>query len=311
MIKVYREFRDLRNLVGKSVVAIGNFDGLHYGHQSVLNQALNIKKKNGCKLIILTFYPHPTKVLRPGREPKNIISFRNKVNKMEEMGVDILLAQRFSIAFSKLTAFEFVKNVLIDGLKANDIIIGDDFHFGNKRQGNINYLNSKEFRNNFTVHIINEVSGKNGRYSSSLIRDMIIKGKMLEAKEILGYFYEVEGIVVRGQQLGKELGFPTANIHYFNILIPEDGIYAGWVKIGKKYYMGAISTGCRPQFKGVKRFLEAHILDFSGDIYGTRIKVSLVKKIRNEEVFSNVEELKKKMTLDCKEAIKILKVNNI
>ena len=230
---------------------------------------------------------------------------------MEELGVDILLAQRFSIVFSKLTAFEFVENVLIDSLKASDIIIGDDFHFGYKRQGNVNYLNSKEFSNNFTVHIINEVSGKNGRYSSSLIRDRVIKGKMLEAKEILGYFYEVEGIVVRGQQLGKELGFPTANVNYLNTLIPEDGIYAGWVKIAKKYYMGAISTGCRPQFKGVKRFLEAHIIDFSGDIYGTRIKVSLVKKIRNEEVFSNVEELKKKMTLDCKGAIKILKVNNI
>ena len=311
MIKVYREFRELRKMVTKSIVAIGNFDGLHYGHQAVLKQALDIKKKNGSKLIILTFYPHPLKVLRPGSEPKNIISFRNKVNKMEEIGVDILLAQRFSITFSKFTAFAFIKKVLIDSLKASDIIVGNDFHFGHKRQGNVKYLTSKKFKENFNVHIINEVSGKNGRYSSSLVRDMIIQGKMLEAKETLGYFYEIEGIVVKGQQLGKELGFPTANIHYLNTIIPEDGIYAGWVNFNKKYYMGAISTGCRPQFKGINRFLEAHILNFSGDIYGTRIKVSLVKKIRNEEVFSNVEKLKKKMTLDCKEAIKILKVNNI
>ena len=133
----------------------------------------------------------------------------------------------------------------------------------------------------------------------------------MEVKEVLGYFYEVEGHVVKGEQLGNTLGFPTANINYLNTVIPGDGIYAGWVKIKDKFHMGAISTGYRPQFKGKTRFLEAHLLNFSGDIYGTRIKVSLVKKIRDEQVFSDIEELKKQMTLDCKKAINILTENNI
>jgi len=311
MISLFRDFKDINKNINKSIVAIGNFDGLHHGHHAVLNHAKFLKKKNGSKLIILTFYPHPLKVLRPGKEPKNILSFRNKVIKMEKIGIDILLAQRFDIKFSKFTPLDFIKKVLVDGLNASDIIIGDDFHFGYKRQGNVEYLMSKEFKKYFKVHIIREVSGINGRYSSSLVRDMILNGKMMEAKKVLGYFYEVEGRVVKGEQLGNKLGFPTANINYLNTIIPSDGIYAGWINLDTKVYMGAVSTGYRPQFKGKKRFLEAHLLNFSGDIYGRRIKVSLVKKIRDEKVFSDIEKLKKQMTLDCKEAINILTENNI
>jgi len=311
MISLFRDFKDINKNINKSIVAIGNFDGLHHGHHAVLNHAKFLKKKNGSKLIILTFYPHPLKVLRPGKEPKNILSFRNKVIKMEKIGIDILLAQRFDIKFSKFTPLDFIKKVLVDGLNASDIIIGDDFHFGYKRQGNVEYLMSKEFKKYFKVHIIREVSGINGRYSSSLVRDMILNGEMMEAKKVLGYFYEVEGRVVKGEQLGNKLGFPTANINYLNTIIPSDGIYAGWINLDTKVYMGAVSTGYRPQFKGKKRFLEAHLLNFSGDIYGRRIKVSLVKKIRDEKVFSDIEKLKKQMTLDCKEAINILTENNI
>ncbi|MDG2267774.1 MAG: riboflavin kinase, partial [Alphaproteobacteria bacterium] len=228
MISLFRDFKDINKNINKSIVAIGNFDGLHHGHHAVLNHAKFLKKENGSKLIILTFYPHPLKVLRPGKEPKNILSFRNKVSKMEKIGIDILLAQRFNINFSKFTPLDFIKKVLVDGLNASDIIIGDDFHFGYKRQGNVEYLMSKEFQKYFKVHIIREVSGINGRYSSSLVRDMILSGKMMEAKEVLGYFYEVEGRVVKGEQLGNKLGFPTANINYLNTIIPSDGIYAGW-----------------------------------------------------------------------------------
>jgi riboflavin kinase / FMN adenylyltransferase len=311
MISIYREYSDLKNIVEKSIVVIGNFDGLHHGHMTVLDYAKSLKKSFDDKIIVFTFYPHPLKVLRPDHAPKNILSFRNKVMKMNDLGVDIMLAQHFNKNFSKITAENFVKGILSEGLKAKHIVIGDDFHFGFKRQGNINYLKSKQLQNNFKVHIIKEVSRENIRYSSSLIREMIVKGKMLEAKMVLGYFYEIEGKVVKGEQLGREIGFPTANIHYLNTIIPEDGVYAGWVSVNNKYYKSAISTGYRPQFKGKKRFLEAYILNFSGDIYGTRIKVSLVKKIRNEEVFSNIDELKKQMNLDCKKAIKILEENKI
>ena len=306
MISVYREFSDLKYIVKKSIVVIGNFDGVHLGHQAVLNYAKSLKKEANDNLILLTFYPHPLKVLRPEYAPRNILSFRNKVIKMKELGVDIILAQRFNKNFSKISADNFIKIILSQGLKARHIVVGDDFRFGNNRQGNIDYLKSQEHQNNFKVHIINEISDKKVRYSSSLAREMIIKGKMFEAKKVLGYFHEIEGRVVKGEQMGRKLGFPTANIHYLNTIIPDNGIYAGWVKFNNKIYMSAISTGYRPQFKGKKRFLEAYILNFSGDIYGTRIKVSLVEKIRKEKVFSDIDKLKKQMSLDCIEVVKIL-----
>ena len=306
MISVYREFSDLKYIIKKSIVVIGNFDGVHLGHQAVLNYAKSLKKEANDNLILLTFYPHPLKVLRPEYAPRNILSFRNKVIKMKELGVDIILAQRFNKNFSKISADNFIKIILSQGLKARHIVVGDDFRFGNNRQGNIDYLKSQEHQNNFKVHIINEISDKKVRYSSSLAREMIIKGKMFEAKKVLGYFHEIEGRVVKGEQMGRKLGFPTANIHYLNTIIPDNGIYAGWVKFNNKIYMSAISTGYRPQFKGKKRFLEAYILNFSGDIYGTRIKVSLVEKIRKEKVFSDIDKLKKQMSLDCIEVVKIL-----
>ena len=306
MISVYREFSDLKNIVKKSIVVIGNFDGVHLGHQAVLNYAKSLKKEANDNLLLLTFYPHPLKVLRPEYAPRNILSFRNKVIKMKELGVDIILAQRFNKNFSKISADNFIKIILSQGLKARHIVVGDDFRFGNNRQGNIDYLKSQENQNNFKVHIINEISDKKVRYSSSLAREMIIKGKMFEAKKVLGYFHQIEGKVVKGEQMGRKLGFPTANIHYLNTIIPDNGIYAGWVKFNNKTYMSAISTGYRPQFNGKKRFLEAYILNFSGDIYGTRIKVSLVEKIRKEKVFSDIDELKKQMSLDCIEVVKIL-----
>jgi len=311
MVSIYREFSGLENIIKKSIVVIGNFDGVHLGHKAVLNYAKSLKNNNNEKVVVLTFYPHPLKVLRPEYAPKNILSFRSKVMKMKELGIDIIVAQRFNKNFSNISAENFIKIVLCKGLSVQHVVIGDDFRFGHNREGDINYLKSQENKNNFKVHIINEISGENVRYSSSIVRDMILKGKMLDTNKVLGYFYEIEGRVVKGEQLGRELGFPTANVHYLNTIIPHDGVYAGWVQFNNKTYKSAISTGCRPQFKGKKRFLEAHIIDFSGDIYGTRIKVSLVKKIRNEEVFSNIENLKKQMGLDCNEAIKILEENKI
>ncbi|MFL2648927.1 MAG: bifunctional riboflavin kinase/FAD synthetase [Dehalococcoidia bacterium] len=311
MISVYREFTNLKNIIKESIVVVGNFDGLHLGHKAVLDYAKSLKKNSHEKIVLFTFYPHPLKILRPIYAPKNIISFRSKVIKLNVLGIDIILAQRFNKKFSNITADNFIKIVLSEALRARHIVIGDDFRFGNKRKGDVDYLKSQENINNFKVHIIKEISSENVRCSSSLIREMIIKGKMLEVKKVLGRFHEIEGKVVKGEQLGRKLGFPTANVHYINTIIPCDGVYAGWVKFNSETYMCAISTGCRPQFKGEKRFLEAYILNFSGDIYGTRIKVLLVKKIRNEEVFSNIENLKKQMSKDCKEVIKILEENKI
>ena len=236
MVSIYREFNYLENIIKKSIVVIGNFDGVHKGHKAVLNYAKSLKNNNNEKVVVLTFYPHPLKVLRPEYAPKNILSFRSKVMKMKDLGIDIIVAQRFNKNFSNISAENFIKIVLCKGLSAQHIVIGDDFRFGHNREGDINYLKSQENKNNFKVHIINEISGENVRYSSSIVRDMILKGKMLDTNKVLGYFYEIEGRVVKGEQLGRELGFPTANVHYLNTLIPHDGVYAGWVQFNNKTY---------------------------------------------------------------------------
>ena len=306
MIRVYRDFKYVKNFINNSTIAIGNFDGMHFGHMSLLKKAKEIAHHSKTTFIILTFSPHPLKILRPGYEPKNILRFRSKIEMLESVGVEIVLAQRFTKTFSKITAKKFILDVLIDGLKAKHIVVGDDFKFGHKREGDVNYLALKEFNINFKVHIMDEVSGKFGRYSSSSIRDMILSGDMLKVKESLGYYYIVEGRVVAGEKLGRKLGFPTANIHYKNNVVPEDGIYAGWVLYNKKHYMAAISSGVRPQFNGKKRFLEAYLLNFNGNLYGKNIKISLVKKIRDEKVFSDVEKMKLEMKHDCDKALNIL-----
>ena len=306
MISVYRDFKYAKKFLNYSTIAIGNFDGMHLGHMSLLNKAKEIASNSSTTFIILTFAPHPLKILRPGYEPKNILRFRTKIKMLESVGVEVALVQRFTKKFSKITAKQFILDVLKDGLKAKHIVVGDDFKFGHKREGDVNYLVSNESSEKFKVHIMDEVSGKYGRYSSSSIRDMIISGDMHKVKESLGYFYIVEGRVVTGEKLGRKLGFPTANIHYKNNVIPEDGIYAGWVMYNNKKYMAAISTGVRPQFNGKQRFLEAYLLNFNGNLYGKNIKVSLVQKIRNEKVFSDVKKMKLEMKEDCDKALNIL-----
>jgi len=306
MIKIYRDFKEAKKFINKSTLAIGNFDGIHYGHMSLLKRAKEIAKTSESMFAILTFAPHPIKVLRPGFEPKNILRFRTKVEMLKSIGVEVILAQRFTKAFSRISARNFILDVLIDSLNVENIIIGDDFRFGYKREGNVDYLVSKEFLDKFKVHIMDEVSGKDGRYSSSAIRNMINNGDMLKVKDSLGYFYIVEGRVVEGEKLGRKLGYPTANIHYKDNVVPKDGIYAAWVLHDNKYYMAAVSTGFRPQFKGEERFLEAYLLNFIGDLYGKHIKISLVKKIRDEKVFSDTEKLKLEMAEDCDKAINIL-----
>jgi len=250
MVKIYRDFKDAGKFINKSTIAIGNFDGIHYGHRSLLKKANEIAKASESTFVILTFTPHPIKVLRPGFEPKNILQFRTKVEILKSLGVEIILAQRFTKDFSIITARNFVLDVLVDSLSAENIIIGDDFRFGYKREGNVDYLISNEFSDIFKVHIMDEVSGKDGRYSSSGIRKMIESGDMLKVKDSLGYFYIVEGRVVAGEKLGRKLGYPTANIHYKHNVVPEDGVYAAWVLHNNQYYMAAVSTGIRPHFRG-------------------------------------------------------------
>ncbi|PPR29705.1 MAG: Riboflavin biosynthesis protein RibF [Alphaproteobacteria bacterium MarineAlpha9_Bin1] len=306
-IKLYRDYREMKKKFPRTAVAIGNFDGLHLGHKGLLDYAKKLSIKNEALLLVFTFYPHPLRIIRPGNEPQKILSFRSKIRKMSELGVDIVLIQRFNNLFSKISAEDFVVKILLGYLNAVQIIVGEDFRFGYKRKGDTEYLNSGVLKNKAKLNIVEPIKGSGGKYSSSTVRDLINNGKMEMVKSILGEFYEVEGVVVKGKQLGKKLGFPTANINYLDCMAPQDGIYAGFVLHQGKYYGAALSSGTRPHFEGNERFLEAHILDFKEDIYGRRIRALFVKKIRDESVFEDNDKLKKQILMDCLEVKNILR----
>ena len=197
--------------------------------------------------------------------------------------------------------------ILLKHLNAVNIIVGKDFCFGYQRKGNVAYLGSGILDNKAELEVISTVKGSRGKYSSTSVRKLIQKGDMEEVKNMLGSYYEVEGKVFKGQQLGRKLGFPTANINYLDCIAPKDGIYAGFIVFDGKCFEAALSSGVRPQFNGKERFLEAHIMNFKKNIYGRRVRILFVNKIRDETIFEDVSKLKEQMLSDCKEAIRLLR----
>lgn len=306
-MKIYRNYRNIPNKEKGKVIAIGNFDGLHKGHRSLLSlvkdQAIiNKGEINDTDLsAVLTFEPHPLKIIMPSLEIDRILSFRLKVLRLESLGINTIFSIRFDKNLSFLTAQEFIEKVLISSLNAKHIIVGYDFRFGKKRKGDTKLL--EEFANDkqFGLTVLDPVEIEGKKCSSSVLRQYIKDGNIEEANKILIDPWEVEGRVVRGDSRGRDLGFPTANILYNRQMFPSDGIYAAWVYIehNKTWNMAAVSSGIRPFFKGKKRILEAYLLGFSGNLYGKRIRVFFIKKIRPEKDFENIEKLIIQMKQDC------------
>ena len=289
-------------------IAIGNFDGVHEGHRYLLRQLINCKKNNEDKLAVLSFFPHPVKVLAKNRWKKNLVKIRTKYNLLKHLGIDALFLITFNKKFSLITAEDFIEKYLIDKLKVKNIVVGEDFKFGSNRKGNINLLKKYEEKKYFKLISIKKKGSEKEIYSSSLIRSYIEQGKIYEASKVLGYYWEVYGKVIRGKARGRLLGYPTANLRYTYQMPPSKGIYASWTKIeGEKiWHMSAVSTGTRPQYNGVEEILEVYIFNFSGNLYQKRIRVAFIEKIRDEEIFKNEEELKVQMKNDCIKIQRIL-----
>ena len=290
-------------------IAVGNFDGIHKGHSYLLESLIKYKSLQNSKIAVLSFVPHPVKVITPQKWKKNLVKFRTKYEKLKVLGIDALLLINFSKKFSQITAEDFILSFLIKKMNVKNIIVGDDFRFGYMREGNINLLKQYEIKERFRVIALKKKADlKNNIYSSSLIRGLIEKGNIRKANNSLGYYWEVQGKVVKGNALGRKLGFPTANLKYLYQISPQKGIYACWVHINgeKNLRMGAASTGTRPHFDGEEEILEVYIFNYSGNLYQKRIKVLFVEKIRNEEKFSSDRELINRMKKDCEETKKIL-----
>ena len=293
-MKVYRDIKTFENKQN-AVVTTGTFDGVHFGHQKILSRLKEVAKQLKAETVIITFFPHPRLVLFPeDNDLKLINTLDEKIELLSSQGIDHLIIIPFTKEFSRLSSLEFIQEILVNSIGTKKLVIGYDHHFGKNREGSFEHLKlySKEY--GFEVEEIPEQDINDVAVSSTKIRNAILEGNIAKANQYLGYPFAINGKVVRGDQIGRTIGFPTANIqvdeHYK--LIPMDGIYAVRVLLGEKKYNGMLYIGNRPTVDGKKKVIEVNLFDFSEDIYDQAITVNFVAFIRGDKHFNGLEELK-------------------
>ena len=288
-----------------TVAAIGNFDGVHNGHKSIIKLLKNKAASNNLKSCIITFDPHPQKVL--GKKDIALIHpLKERFKLLEEQEIDYIACFNFNDELSSLHAREFVKDILVKVLRIKCIIVGPDFMFGNNRSGNSDLLAEMGEEYNFETILVEPESVGNEIVSSSLIRKYIVNGEVDRVSKLLGYKYYLEGKIVEGEKRGRELGFPTINIDTDWELLPKFGVYASNTEVDGKTYQSITNIGYRPTFGEDKLLIETHIFDFSKDIYGKTAKVSFIGRLRDEKKFDSVEALISQIKLDIEKVREIL-----
>ena len=310
-MRIYRHYDALPANARGAAVAIGNFDGVHPGHQTVIHEAGLIAGDMCRPWAVLTFEPHPRAFFTPGSEPFRLTPFRSKARRIAELGADLLIVQRFDKAFSSLPAEDFVNTVLVDGLGAGHVVSGYDFVFGHKRGGNCELLLAMGAKKGFGFTAVNAQTDSSGEaYSSTRVRERLGDADPRGAAAILGRDFEIEGRVARGEARGKSIGFPTANIPLGAYLRPALGVYAVRAAIeqenGEIWLDGVANIGVRPTFGGDGVVLEVFLFDFDDDLYGKRLRVGLVDFLRPEKKFDGVDDLKAQIAQDSAKAQKIL-----
>ena len=299
-MRVYNDLISIEKNVN-TIITIGTFDGVHLGHQEIFNVLINKSKNNGCRSFVITFEPHPRMVIQPNSDLKLLTTFEEKVEILEEMGIDNLLVIPFTKEFSQLTSEEFFRKFILDGVGIKKMVIGYDHHFGKGRDGDEQKIRELGALNNFEVQKTEAVTINEIVVSSSKIRNALSEGEVKTAAQMLGRNYSFSGLVVVGDKRGRELGFPTANIQLENEnkLIPKNGVYAVKVFLEERIFNGVMNIGLRPTFKDTKIVLsEVHILDFDEEIYGKHIRIEFIERIRDEKKFSSKEELIKQIEID-------------
>ena len=289
------------------VIAIGNFDGVHRGHQAVINQAKGIARELKAPMVVLTFEPHPRSYFQPDGAPFRLTSLRSKAHLMETLGVDGLVVLHFNRALASTEAEDFVARILTRDLGAAHVVVGEDFAFGRGRKGDVALLKEMAGDYGFAVSPAVQVRDEDGAaISSNTIRAFLKDAKPEAAARLLGRPWEVDGRVVRGDGRGQELGFPTANVRMDGTLLPCPGVYAvrAGIDAGRqtRWFDGAANFGVRPQFEGEDPRLEVFLMDFSGDLYGRTLRVSFVAYLRPEAAFHSVAALVQQMERDVTDA---------
>jgi riboflavin kinase/FMN adenylyltransferase len=284
---------------GRCVVTIGVFDGVHRGHQQIIGRAVEKARELGVPSVVLTFDPHPIEVIRPGSHPPMLTGQKYKADLIEDLGVDVFSVLPFTLDFMRLTAAEFVHAVLVEKLHASAVVVGENFRYGNGGAGTIDSLTQDGRRFGFTVEGFPLQGTGDMTWSSTYVRSLVTAGDVVTAAEALGREHRIHGVVVRGDQRGREIGYPTANLEPIPwSAVPADGIYAGRLVRGKELLPAAISIGTNPTFAGDERRVEAYVLDFNDDLYGEHVGLEFTARLRDTLRFDGVEPLVAQMALD-------------
>lgn len=299
-MKVYYGVDEFPQLKGV-VLTMGTFDGVHYGHRKILKRLLESAKANNGHAVVMTFHPHPRAVLFPDQTDLRLLStVTEKIELLASMGIEHLIVQPFTLDFSKLTHREFVERYLINQINMQRMVVGYDHQFGHKRQGNFDELLKLSSEFGFEVEKIPEQDIDEVVVSSTKIRNALLTGNVSLANQLLSYNYSLCGEVVKGNQVGRTLGFPTANIYLSdnNKLIPSDGVYSALAYVNGVQYKSVVSIGNRPTFNDSKKSIEVHLLDFNRDIYNQNLKIEFVEFVRTQRKFDQIEGLIQQIKAD-------------
>ncbi len=289
-----------------TAVAIGNFDGVHLGHRHLLGVLTERAREIGGASVVVTFDPHPLRVLNPARCPPMLCDFRQKAEIIEEMGIDALVRVRFDREFAQMPPLGFAREIVGRSLGAREVFVGPDFAFGKGRAGDIALLSAVGAKEGFSVRTVGSFEVDGERVSSTAVRNAVFASDFGRARRLLGRPYELSGRVVHGKSRGRGLGFPTANLLPRQECLPVDGVFAAWLFQGGKRMKAAVNVGSNPTFGAGEKSVEAFLLDFTGDLYGEELSLRFVRQLRGEVAFGSVEALVAQIEKDVAEVREIL-----
>jgi len=302
-MQIIHDLNSLKKPLQNPVLTIGNFDGVHKGHLTLFEKVKERARAIGGQSAVMTFEPHPIKVMKPGNGPALITPTGQKLDLIGQTGIDFILCIPFTREFAATSAEDFVKDILVGKIGVKEIVVGYDYTFGRNREGNTRLLMELGKKLGFTVHHIGPIHIDNTLVSSTSIRKFIQQGELAEAKKFLGRDYQIQGTVIRGQNRGARLlGYPTANLELVDELFPKKGVYAVTVVIDGKTHDGVSNIGHNPTFGQNALSVETHVLDFHGDLLGKTIKVNFLHRLREEKTFDSIEALSDQIAEDIQQA---------
>jgi riboflavin kinase/FMN adenylyltransferase len=286
----------------KPVLALGNFDGVHLGHQAIFQHVVTRARKVDGTSMVFTFEPHPLQVLAPEKAPPLLTTYEQKIRLIAALGITVALRVPFTAQFARQEPIEFVREVLGRHLGIHEVVVGHDFRFGHRRAGTVDFLQAQAERFGYRVTVIPAIMQDDTVVSSSNIRRLLLQGQVEQAARLLGRHYAIEGPVVEGFRRGRQLGFPTANVRPMNAIVPHPGVYTVRVEWQNRLYPGVANVGYNPTFGNQALSVEAHLFDVDADLYGATVRVEFLHRIRDERKFASVEELIAQIASDAQAA---------